>query len=156
MLLRKLSYTQYYWTMVSEMRQLTTSNLITSISAVSSPITAIRRADTLKIVAPKASTWAWDWNSEFMSQVKEPEAASIPKYIDLKTLQTYGSSSRHFHQSMFWSQYIVQWWKYTGHWYTETGWSYNLCMCAEGGVYLYARSYRSTCCIPNETSCVWM
>ena len=41
-------------------------------------------------------------------------------------LQTYGSSSHHFHQSMSWSQYIVKRRRCTDRWYTETGWSYNL------------------------------
>jgi len=36
--------------------QLTTSNLITAISAVSSPITTVRRSDALSIAAPKCST----------------------------------------------------------------------------------------------------
>ena len=41
-------------------------------------------------------------------------------------LQTYGSSSHHFHQSMSWSQYIVKRRRYTDRWYTEIGWNYNL------------------------------
>ena len=52
-------------------------------------------------------------------------------FIELKTLQTYGSSSHHCHQSMSYFQYIVKRQRYTGHWYTEIGWSYNLSVCAE-------------------------
>ena len=42
-----------------------TSSLITAICAVSCPITAVRKADTLAIGAPKCSTWAKNCNSCF-------------------------------------------------------------------------------------------
>ena len=100
------------------MSQLTASNLITSISAVSSPITAIRGANTLKIAAPKASTWAWD--CAYVMLVKSHIKRKIQKVLELETLQAYSSSSHHFRLSMSWSQYIVKRWKYTDHCYTET------------------------------------
>ena len=63
-------------------------------------------------------------NSWWRIAIREPKGTSIPTYFC--ELETYGSFSHHFHQSMSWSQYIVKRRRCTDRWYTETGWTYNL------------------------------
>ena len=115
--------------------ELTTSSLITAICAVSCPITAIRRADTLAVGTPKCSTWAENCNRWFNRQVSmnQKVGEKIVRIICATYVQGININSKmyrnlfhHFHQSMSWSQYIVQWRRYTGHWYIETGSSCNL------------------------------